>query len=57
MSASAWLRAARTPFLSAVAVPVLLGGALAFHETGVFDGLLFCATLSGGLLIHAGANL
>lgn len=57
MSLKVWLRAARAPFLSATAVPVLLGTALAFRRSGTLDGFHFAAALVGALLIHAGANL
>lgn len=47
---------ARAPFLTAVAMPVLLGSVLAWAH-GKFDILLFVVTLAGSLFAHAGVNL
>lgn len=52
-----WLRAARVPFLTGAAVPVLLGSLVAWYETGLFSGSLFTLTLVGAVLAQAGANM
>ncbi|MFH1502510.1 MAG: 1,4-dihydroxy-2-naphthoate octaprenyltransferase [Candidatus Eisenbacteria bacterium] len=57
MGLSVWLRVSRAPFLSAAAVPVILGGALGWHRAGLFHWPHFLLTLLGALLVHAGANL
>jgi 1,4-dihydroxy-2-naphthoate polyprenyltransferase len=52
-----WLLAARPKTLSAAAVPVMLGTALAAHEThGVIWWVFFCA-LAGALMIQIATNL
>ncbi len=50
------LQELRPLFLPASAVPVILGCALAFHDTGTLDWTLCLLTLAGVLCIHAGAN-
>ena len=52
-----WLQALRIQFLTASAVPVILGGVLAWFETGLFSWWLFLATLLGVSLLHLGTNL
>lgn len=54
---SVWLAATRPQFLTAIALPVLLGTVIAWHETGAFDALRFALALCAGLLAHAGANV
>ena len=57
MKIGTWLLVARAPFLTAVAVPVLVGTSLAWYESGVFLPGIFVLTLLGSVLVHAGANL
>lgn len=52
-----WLREVRVPFMTAAIIPVLLGTAVAFRETGRFSLPLFLLTLLGAMLAHAGANM
>ena len=49
--------AARADFLTASIVPVLLGSALAWRDSGLFDPLRFVLCILGITFIHAGANL
>ncbi|QYJ15103.1 1,4-dihydroxy-2-naphthoate octaprenyltransferase [Rubrobacter xylanophilus DSM 9941] len=55
-SAAEWFRLARPFSLTASAVPVLLGGALA-HEDGSFSWAPFLAMLLASLLIQAATNM
>jgi 1,4-dihydroxy-2-naphthoate polyprenyltransferase len=50
-----WLLAARPKTLPAAIAPVLVGTALAARE-GVFDPLVFIATLAAAVLLQIGAN-
>lgn len=52
-----WLKAARFQFLTGSVMPVVVCTALAWHDTGVFQPLLWVLTLLGMVLIHSGANL
>jgi 1,4-dihydroxy-2-naphthoate polyprenyltransferase len=52
-----WVMAIRAPFFTGIAMPIIIGGALAYYETGQFQWILFFATLFGGICAHAGANL
>mgnify|MGYP000933586243 CR=1 FL=1 len=52
-----WLRAVRIPFLSAAAMPVLIGTAVAWYEKGFFDPSVFFLTFLGAVLLQAGTNL
>jgi 1,4-dihydroxy-2-naphthoate octaprenyltransferase len=52
-----WLIAVRAPFFTGIAMPIFIGAALAYYETGQFHWGLFLVTLVGGLFAHAGANL
>ncbi|MGE5654365.1 MAG: 1,4-dihydroxy-2-naphthoate octaprenyltransferase [Bacillota bacterium] len=52
-----WLRALRAPFFTATAVPVLLGTAVAWYETGDFSPLLLLLSLCGAILLHGFTNL
>jgi 1,4-dihydroxy-2-naphthoate polyprenyltransferase len=47
----------RAPFLTGSVVPILLGTALAFHDTRLWNWPLFLWTLAGIVLIHSGANV
>jgi 1,4-dihydroxy-2-naphthoate octaprenyltransferase len=51
-----WVQEVRVPFLTASAVPVALGGAIAFAATGLFDWWLFALTLIAGISLQAGTN-
>ncbi|MEW6032217.1 MAG: 1,4-dihydroxy-2-naphthoate octaprenyltransferase [Bacillota bacterium] len=52
-----WIREMRVPFFTGSAVPVALGAAVAWYETGIFSPALFALTLLGAFLAHAGANM
>ena len=52
-----WYMAIRVPFLTASAVPVLLGSAVAWVATGAIQWGLFLLTLIAGLCIHIGTNV
>ena len=52
-----WLRAIRAPFFTATVVPVILGAAVAWHRTGLFNWGYFWLTLVGIIFMHTGTNL
>lgn len=52
-----WIRALRAPFFQAVLVPLALGTAVAWCQTGRFHLGYFLLALVGVLFIHAGTNL
>jgi 1,4-dihydroxy-2-naphthoate octaprenyltransferase len=52
-----WLKTLRAPFFQAVVIPLLLGTAMAWHNTGMFDIFYFLLALVGVVCAHAGANL
>jgi 1,4-dihydroxy-2-naphthoate octaprenyltransferase len=52
-----WIRALRAPFFQAVIVPLLLGTAVAWYQTGDFHWGYFLLALVGVLFVHAGTNL
>ncbi len=52
-----WVHALRAPFFSATLIPVFLGTAIAFYETGIFHFWPFALTTIAMLFIHAGINL
>jgi 1,4-dihydroxy-2-naphthoate octaprenyltransferase len=52
-----WIKACRSPFFTGTLVPVLLGSAAGYSQTGIFHADRFIMTLFGALLFHAGANL
>jgi len=54
---SFWLRASRFQFFTASVVPVIVGGAVAYWETGTFLWGYWLATLVALVLLHAAANL
>ncbi len=56
-SVALWMREARVPFFTAASIPVLLGSAAAWYETGTFHPGLFLVTLLGAVLAQAGANM
>lgn len=53
----AWWEAIRPVSLTASLVPILLGGAIAYYSTGIFNWMIFILTLLGGLLIQIGTNM
>ncbi|MGH7813555.1 MAG: 1,4-dihydroxy-2-naphthoate octaprenyltransferase [Candidatus Binataceae bacterium] len=53
---AAWIRAIRAPSLSAAAIPVILGGAIAARDGYLAFGRLLLA-LVGAMALQAGANL
>lgn len=57
MSLGVWLRAARAPFFTATLVPVVLGSAVGWYDTGLLSWPLLILTALGATFIHAGANL
>lgn len=52
-----WVRALRAPFLTASAIPVVVGGALVFWATGSFILHRFLLALGGVVSLHLGANV
>ncbi len=52
-----WVHALRAPFFSATLIPVFLGTAIAFYETGIFHFWPFAFTTIAMVFIHAGVNL
>lgn len=52
-----YLKELRAQFFTASIIPVLLGSCIALKMTGEFHLLYFLATLIGGVLLHAGANV
>ncbi|MDO8569046.1 MAG: 1,4-dihydroxy-2-naphthoate octaprenyltransferase [Dehalococcoidales bacterium] len=57
MKLKSWITAIRVPFLTASAVPILLGTMIAWFTSGVFRWEFFLLTLIAGLAIHTGANI
>ncbi|MCC6384920.1 MAG: prenyltransferase [Bacteroidia bacterium] len=53
----AWKEAIRPLSMTASLIPILLGGAIAYHLTAEFKWTLFLLTLLGGLMIQAGTNM
>lgn len=51
------VRELRAEFLTASVIPVLLAGAVAHYETGLFDWPLFLLTLFGAAFLHIGTNV
>lgn len=56
-SLKTWAKATRLPFLTATAVPVILGSAIAWQQGFPFSWLLFAVTLLGVSFAHLGTNL
>jgi 1,4-dihydroxy-2-naphthoate octaprenyltransferase len=54
---SFWAAVSRAPFFTGSALPVGLGAAAAWYQSGQFHLGLFALTLVGAVLIHAGANI
>lgn len=52
-----WIKATRSPFLTATFMPVALGAAISWSEAGRFDILTFLMVLAGVSLLHLAANL
>jgi 1,4-dihydroxy-2-naphthoate octaprenyltransferase len=55
--ASIWIRALRAPFLTASAIPVVVGTTAALWSTGDFYLGRFVAALLGVVSLHLGANI
>ena len=56
-SVKMWMRAMRFPFLIASVSSVLVGGAVAYYETGFFNWFNYILTILGIAFIHAGVDL
>lgn len=56
-SLNIWAKAMRLPFLTATAVPVILGSAIAWQQGFPFSWLLFAVALLGVSFAHLGTNL
>ncbi|MHA2236760.1 MAG: 1,4-dihydroxy-2-naphthoate octaprenyltransferase [Candidatus Hodarchaeales archaeon] len=52
-----WIMALRAPFFTASIIPLVVGMAIAFHETSSLDLSLAVLTLVAGISIQAGTNL
>ncbi|MDD5073424.1 MAG: 1,4-dihydroxy-2-naphthoate octaprenyltransferase [Candidatus Omnitrophica bacterium] len=52
-----WAASPRPQFFTAAIIPVVLGAAVAVHQTGAFDWGLLWLTMAGALFVHAGLNL
>lgn len=52
-----WAKAMRLPFLTATAVPVILGGSVAWYISGMFNWFNFMLTMVGIACLHIGTNL
>ncbi|MBD3170773.1 MAG: 1,4-dihydroxy-2-naphthoate octaprenyltransferase [candidate division Zixibacteria bacterium] len=52
-----WLAAIRLPFLTASVIPVLVGVALAYYETGQFNWITALLTAIAAACLHTGANM
>lgn len=52
-----WLTAIRPRTLPVAVVPVIVGTALAWRDTGVLSGMIFAATVVAALLIQVATNL
>ncbi len=56
-TAKIWIKAMRLPFLTATFVPVVVGTAIAWRQTGSLNLLYFALTLATVALAHVGTNL
>ena len=52
-----YLRELRMPFFTATIVPVALGAAVFYYQSGVFHWRYFWLSLLGAILAHAGTNV
>jgi 1,4-dihydroxy-2-naphthoate octaprenyltransferase len=52
-----WLKELRAPFCTASALPVIIGTALAYKQTGDFNLILAAAAGLAAISIHLGANI
>jgi 1,4-dihydroxy-2-naphthoate octaprenyltransferase len=52
-----WLQELRAPFFTASIIPVLVGTALAYSATNIFNPALFILAILGMVALHAGANI
>jgi 1,4-dihydroxy-2-naphthoate octaprenyltransferase len=51
------LQELRAPFFTASIIPILVGAAVAWSESGEFSWFLFLLTLLAGVCVHAGTNV
>lgn len=51
-----YLMEIRAPFFTATIVPIVLGAAISYNITQLFNWGYFLLTLVGGIFLHAGAN-
>jgi 1,4-dihydroxy-2-naphthoate octaprenyltransferase len=52
-----WVTALRAPFFTASIIPVILGTAVAYYNTGLFNMTFFMLTLIGVISLQAAGNL
>ena len=52
-----YFMATRPQFLLTMVLPILLGSAIAWHQRGVFDPVLFVITLLAGICVSSGVNV
>lgn len=52
-----WLKELRAPFFTASALPVIVGTAVAFANTGQFNLIFFILAVFAIVALHAGANI
>jgi 1,4-dihydroxy-2-naphthoate octaprenyltransferase len=52
-----WFKELRAPFFTASALPVIVGTAIAYADTGQFNFILFILALFATVALHAGANI
>jgi 1,4-dihydroxy-2-naphthoate polyprenyltransferase len=52
-----WLKELRAPFFTASALPVIVGTALAYSQTGQLNVILFVLAVFATVALHTGANI
>lgn len=52
-----WLREIRAPYFAAIALPILLGSAVAWSQADAFDVGTFALSLLAGIFLQAGTNM
>ncbi|MDF1643746.1 MAG: prenyltransferase [Pseudomonadales bacterium] len=52
-----YFMATRPQFLLTMVLPILLGSAIAWHQRGIFDPVLFAITLLAGICVSSGVNV
>ncbi|MCX5633399.1 MAG: 1,4-dihydroxy-2-naphthoate octaprenyltransferase [Phycisphaerae bacterium] len=52
-----WLSELRAPFFTASALPVIVGTAAAYSQTGQFNVIIFILAVFATVALHAGANI